>query len=283
MRPPLEGISFQVYDREGGRQRLADVITAARKVDVILVGKHRGDVRGAAVRLLLLRALGESTWSDEERAPLALSLESLDRDVQLVVDEYVRGQIAEDHFVDGARPWPAFGSDERALMELARTYRVRVLASNAPIRYVNRVARLGSASLRDLPAHAARWLPPLPIPSPSRAYAEEWRRMAGSEGEDFGAHGLDAQMLWDATMAWSIASWLDRAGQGARIMHIAGDVHVARETGIPEVLPLYAPGARTLTVVVVPVDDPGRFAVRRHEGLADVVILTSNVPVRIRR
>src|SRR5439155_26773523 len=106
--------------------------------------------------------------------PVALALEMFERDVQDVLDEYVSALIVEQHFKDASRPWKNYVQDYRPLVEFARANKLAVLASNAPRRYVNRVGRLGAASLRDIPDPSRRGLPPLPYGAASPAYTAKF-------------------------------------------------------------------------------------------------------------
>ena len=83
---------------------------------------------------------------------------------------------------------------------------------------------------------------------------------------------LDAQNLWDATMAWSIAEHMTRRA-GAKVAHMVGGFHVETGTGTPEHLVQYRPGTRMLIISVQSVDDPATFDPEEHTGLGDFVIL----------
>ena len=84
---------------------------------------------------------------------------------------------------------------------------------------------------------------------------------------------LQAQALWDATMAYTLAEHLTRH-PSALAMHVTGSFHVSRGTGTPEALRHYRPSARSLVVLVQPTDDPSSFDRSQHAGLGDFVVLT---------
>jgi len=94
------------------------------------------------------------------------------------------------------------------------------------------------------------------------------------------AHGgmeymLDAQSLWDATMAWSVVQAL-KANPGALVVHVVGAFHVEHGTGIPEQLSRYRPGAKRVIVSVRPAGDIGAFDPEEHAGLGDFVVLADD-------
>jgi len=86
-------------------------------------------------------------------------------------------------------------------------------------------------------------------------------------------HMLEAQSLWDATMAYSIADYLLRH-PGTLVVHVVGGFHVEHGTGIPEHLERYRPGTRRLIVSLHPAQDISAFDPTEMEGLGDFVILT---------
>lgn len=284
---------YRVYTGEGEPATLDDIQDAFVTTDVVFVGETHSDPTAHALHdSLLQRAYDHHLLADTTLArPVGLSLEMFERDAQPVVDEYLDGLITEDHFLASSRPWDQYESAYRPLVEFARTHDLAVLAANAPRRYVNRVSREGPEALEDLPPTAQQWLPPLPYPGPSEAYRAKWEeRMRGAMGDDHGAdagdeeahphasmmeHMLDAQALWDATMAYTIAEHLMQVPD-AFVVHITGSFHVSEGTGTPEALAHYRPSARTTSVVIQPTDDIAHFDPEQHEDLGDFVILTDS-------
>jgi uncharacterized iron-regulated protein len=175
---PVEGISFMVYDSTGQPRSFADILQAMDHVDVVLVGESHDDAVGHGVEAQLLYRAAEryGVVGDEAvmKRPVVLSLEMFERDVQYILDEYLDGLITEDQFEASARPWPRYATDYRPMVEFAKAHGIPVVAANAPRRYVNRVSRLGPASLDALSATAKQYLPPLPYPPASKAYAAQF-------------------------------------------------------------------------------------------------------------
>ena len=95
-------------------------------------------------------------------------------------------------------------------------------------------------------------------------------------------NALDSQSLWDASMAYSIASALLDA-PGSLVVHFAGGFHVETGTGIPEHLERYRPGTRKVIVAIRPHDSIQEFDHDKFAGLGDFVILTDKALPRTRR
>lgn len=289
--PVVEGETFAVFRGDGTPAGLDDLVREAGRAEVVLWGEQHGDQVGHGVQSLLLQRLyaaygppgpsphgpgaggpdagdgpgvheasnaGTSPAPTRSAAPappaarsLVLSLEMFERDVQYVVDEYLDGFITEDHFLASSRPWGGYEERYRPAVEFARAHDIPVVAANAPRRYVNRASRLGRESLAELPDRALSYLPPLPYPGASPAYRAEWDEIMGPAARHMAGSPLDAQTLWDATMAWSIARALE-ASSDPLVLHFAGSFHVQNGTGTPEALDHYRPGTRQLLVVAEP-------------------------------
>lgn len=300
---------FRVYTGEGTPASLDDVVRAMADVDAVLLGETHTDPVAHWLEAKLFRRTLEHFRVGEDEAPLrhlALSLEFFERDVQQVIDEYLAGLISERHFMDDARAAEYYEEDHRPMVELARERGVQVIASNAPRRYVNRVSRNGREALFDLPPHARRYLPPLPYPEPSEAYRAQWRELmstmtmedrcpvpdsaaaphamppsphgppGGGMPDSFMENGLQAQALWDASMAYAITTFL-HLHPGAMVFHVVGGFHVESFTGTPEIIEYYRPGTRTLVVSMEQVEDITVFDPEEFAGRGSFVILTDEV------
>jgi uncharacterized iron-regulated protein len=220
-----------------------------------------------------------------------------ERDVQTVLDEYLGGLISERHFLLSSRPWNNYETDYRPLVEYARAHRLPVIAANAPARYVSRVSSQGPESLKALPAVAVKtWLPPLPFPPASDAYAAKFNRFmqggpvvpppaapaaqaqvpnphAQASNPHGGAHLLEAQTLRDASMAYSIAEYL-KHGRDPLVVQVNGTFHSEERMGVPEQLALYRPKARAVVVTIISDDGFPDFDAARLGRLGDFVIIT---------
>lgn len=155
-----------------------------------------------------------------------------------------------------------------------------VIAANPPRRYVNRVSRLGAQSLLELDGRARGFLPPLPYADSSAEYAAKFKREMEKhrEGEkptppEPIARRLQAQTLWDAGMAYSIATFLT-SHPGRRILHVSGSFHTAERLGIVEHLARYCPGTRALVITILRDRSFPSFDSKKMSGQGDFVIVT---------
>ncbi|HEY2867219.1 MAG TPA: ChaN family lipoprotein [Pyrinomonadaceae bacterium] len=280
----LSDSMYRVYDGEGNPATLDDIVKAMAANDAVFLGEQHDDAVGHAIEAELFRRAVEK-YSTHRR--VALSMEMFERDVQVVVDEYLQGLISEPHFLLSSRPWPNYKTDYRPLVELAKEKHLDVVAANAPRRYVNMVSRNGRDSLKALSPQAKAWLAPLPYPEPSATYRAKFAAlMSGNTGDPAAMTGsanlIYSQDLWDATMGNSVANYLNK-NKGALIVQLNGSFHSENRLGTFEQLMHYRPKTKAIVVTMLYEDDFQRFDPAKHKGLGDFVILTDAKQPRSKR
>jgi uncharacterized iron-regulated protein len=276
----LPAPAFQLY-LHGGLSTLDAVVQELADADIVFVGEQHDDRNAHALEFALL----EHLYARNPR--LVLSLEMFERDVQGVLDEYLRGYITETHFLQSARPWPNYKADYRPLIEFCKEHQLPVVAANAPRRYVNIVSRKGQAALAELPKVSRGYLAPLPY---SMAIPPEYDRQLtdifGGSHEDDGKPApssqpgmpdpallKQAQGLWDATMADSIVRAL-RANRGRRVLQVNGGMHSDNGFGIAARLHALNPRLRIKIVTVRPDAVYPALPSGLAAGLADILAIT---------
>ncbi len=262
---------YQAFDATGEALPLDALLDEAVQADVVFLGEIHDDPTGHAVELAVLAGLAERA----NGRPVVLAMEMFEADVQTVLDEYLAGVVSERDFLEAARPWGNYTTDYRPLVEFARANGLRVIASNAPVRYVRAVGR--GEGLEALSPAALATLPPLPVAPASDAMAAAFSEAMG------GMHGpggpplvamTAAQNLRDASMAFRTAEALRG---GALVVHVNGGFHTAGGRGIPEHLARFAPTAQTFLVQTEPVANVDTRPV--VEAGTDGVIQTPDVLV----
>jgi uncharacterized iron-regulated protein len=263
---------YRIYRGDGTPATLDQVVAESRSAAVTFVGESHDDPVAHHLEEQILRR----SWDTS----LALSLEMFERDVQYVVDEYLAGLITEAHLISSGRAWRNYASDYRPLIEFAKEKQMTVVAANAPRRYVNRVSRLGVRSLEEIHREGRQFLPPMPYAQPSEDYAAKFERVMNEHREEGKppspesiARGLEAQGLWDASMAYSIADFLTRH-PGMRILHVNGSFHTAAHLGIVEHLSRYRPGASVVVVTILSDSSFPTFDAKTMAGQGTFVVVT---------
>jgi len=182
-------------------------------------------------------------------------MEMFERDVQPLLDRYLNGTVTEQEMLAGTRPWRNYAADYRPMVELARSRRWPVVASNVPRRLASAVARGGLDTLRTLPA-GERAFAAAEIDCPEDDY---FRRFTAEMGEHPGMtpelmRGMYlAQCVKDETMAEAIAGDLR---EGATLVHFNGAFHSDHRLGIVPRLLRRRPGTRVAVVSLVRAGGP---------------------------
>lgn len=245
------------------RQAFSDfeaMLAALKDVDVVLVGEQHGDPNTHALEAAILQGLAR------RGASVTLSLEMFERDVQLLVDRYLEGTIAEGEFVERSRPWPRYTSDYRPLVEIARAHAWPVVASNVPRTHASAVAKDGMGALDALApgdrAHVARDLE-CPFDAYFDRFAETMNRhpMPGAEKQSDEERRATteryyfAQCVKDETMAESIAREVERdARKPGPVVHYTGAFHSDFGAGTAERVRRRLPGRRIAVISMLPVE-----------------------------
>lgn len=264
--------NYRIFDATGNPANISQLIEVAGKSDVVFLGENHDD---AVAHFLQAEIFKKSHESIAGKRNVVLSLEMFERDVQIVLDEYLKDLITEKKFLDDSRPWNNYKTDYRPLVEYAKQNKLPVIAANAPRRYINMVSRGGRETLEKLSPEAKRWLSPLPYPQASEEYAKKFTALMG--GMSAANHGvskiLESQALWDATMAFSISDSLKKQ-KNALVVHLNGNFHTENRLGTAEQFLKLNPKSKILVVTMRYEDDFTKFDKVKHENLGDFVILT---------
>jgi len=239
--------------------------TSAR---VVFIGENHEDKTAHDLELEILQKLGET-----KGRTTALSLEFYDRESQTVLNEYLRDQVSLDTFLSDSKP-PGNHGEYQPLIDFCKAHSWEVLAANCPRRYTRMVGKFGRDHLQKLDGTSATTLlPPLPYDGASEAYKRNFiaiMQKMGNTNPNIPTSMLDAQSLWDATMAHSIAQGLCR---NERIVHVTGYFHIQYKLGTIEHLNKYAPNSDILTIVILPAEDLENLN-SEQMNIGDLVVLT---------
>ena len=273
--------NYRVYDGQGNPSSVEAIVKTLDGVDVVFLGEQHDDAVAHALQAeIFKRAVAQYLATRK----VALSLEMFERDVQIVVDEYLKAQISEAQFLASSRPWGNYKTDYRPLVELAKEKRLTVIAANAPRRYVNMVSRGGRETLNGLTKDAKKWIAPLPYGEPSDVYGKKFKALMGPSPE--AQMGIDkilaSQSLWDATMANSVANYLKK-NKRSLVVHLVGAFHTESRLGTVEHLLKYRKNAKALVVTMRYEDDFKTFDKTKNTGIGDFVILTDSKIPRSKR
>lgn len=269
---PQWRIEATIYDGKTGevvdRRALFDRLAAAR---VVYVAERHDSPHDHEVQLEILEAMVTRNSS------IAIGLEMVKRPFSKWLSDYVAGRIDEDTFLERSEWKNRWGFDfamYRPLFEVARTHRLRAYALNARDEITRTVAREGLDALDDYDRDA---LPDLDLD------VESHRAMVKAifDRHDMGSMSFDnfyaAQVIWDETMAYEVATALAGEDAPKQLVVFAGSGHIRYGFGIPD--RAAKRGAQPFATVL-PILEDEETSVRAlvDEGAADYLWIMRAVP-----
>lgn len=257
-------LPHRVVDATSGDEladrNLDDKLRAAR---VIYVGEEHPNPHDHAAEIEVL----ERAYAADPS--VGLGLEMLPRTYQGSLDAYVAGTLDEAGFLKAVAwdktwgyPWGLY----KPLLEFCRAHKLPAYALNAPRELAHAVAKNGLDGLT--PAEKAE----LPEMQPGPAQHRELVREAFAEhphgkfDEALFERFYAAQLVWDETMATTVAAALQAPGAPARLVVVAGEGHT-RSFAIPD---RAARRGAAPYLTVLPVLDEDEADARR-DRVADVL------------
>lgn len=248
--------NYRIYSTKLQKEvTLADIAKDMTGYDVLFFGEEHNDSVTHYLEHQMLMKMHEQFGSK-----VALSMEMFERDVQAVMDEYLADAIREKHFKKDARVWSNY-RDYRPMVEFAKTNKLDVICANAAARYTNLAGRKGQEALKELPEASMDNFAPLPYAVATGGYLEKLEAMSGhAPSKDTGKAAappampgmgdfnlITAQSLWDATMAYSIASYL-KSHKKQKVMQVNGRFHSDEGFAAATQLNNYLPKAKKLVI-----------------------------------
>ena len=208
-----------LYDIEDSFDMLMDY-------NIIFVGEEHESRVSHDAELTILKGLAKRDSN------MVLALEMFERDVQEILDAYLKREISEKEFLEQSRPWPNYLEDYRPLIEFAKKEGMPVIAANIPRRAAAAVAMANKLS-PDVMGEDRKYLPQI-LHLKSKEYYKRFASLIRELPHSTPMKGMKvnglykAQVLKDSVMAASVEPFLDR-----RTLFCCGHFHSDYHLGIP--------------------------------------------------
>ena len=263
----LTDSNYRVYSVKLNKEvSLNDIVKDMANYDVLFLGEEHND---SVTHFLEKTMLG--LLYNEYKTDVVLSMEMFERDVQPVMNEYLKGFITERYFKRDARVWSNY-RDYRPMVEFAKEKGLDVICANAAARYTSLAGRKGQQALLTLPDVSKDFIAPLPYDTATGAYYAKLTALpkhdtvvvkAKTNDKDkdktkpvdpmagMGSFNLVvAQSLWDATMAYSIAEYRRQSYENKmkKIMQVNGRFHSDEGFAVVAQLKTHSPRTRSLII-----------------------------------
>jgi uncharacterized iron-regulated protein len=272
----LHGQSAYVPERvfDSSRGQFGDfeaMLADVGRADVVFVGEQHDDANTHRLELAVLQGLAR------RRDHIILALEMFERDVQEPLDHFSMGHLTDEEFRKASRPWPAYATDYKPLVDFAIARNWPVVASNVPRSFASQVAASGLDVLQTKSPEEQKWFArDLSCPTDDDYFKRFTEAMGGhpmgtpaasSTAASTARQKLErtylAQCLKDETMAESVAgAWQAGAIGGPRplVVHVNGAFHSDFTEGTAARTVRRLPGKRIAVMSILPVEDLDKLA-----------------------
>jgi len=235
--PAENGIHVSIYSAPSGipTQTVLDFSTIIHDIQssrVVYTGETHTDYGDHLLQLQVIQALYA------ENTNIAIGMEMFPRASQPALDAYIAGEIeTEKEFIKQANYFSVWGFDYRLyrpIITFAKKHQLPIIGLNLDKKIVSQVFKKGHTdeiSDEDLASLALDR--DLDVPG-YHDRLQEVHAMHNSSphgGNNFSGF-LQAQALWDETMAESISNYI-QANPDKKMVIIAGNGHVYKDSGIP--------------------------------------------------
>lgn len=252
---------YKIFDKTGDEVSYEDMLDRLKESNIVMFGEIHDNPICHWLQYEVTKDLFET-----KKSSLVLGAEMFEADDQIIVDEYLNGQISDKSFEQEAKLWPNYKTDYKPLIEFAKTNNLDFIATNIPRRYASMVYSKGLGSLDSLTKDVYRWIAPLPITVDLelKCYKDILEKAEGHGGENLPY----AQAIKDATMAYFI---LNNYKSGNLFLHFDGAYHSDNFEGIVWYLKKDKPKSDIVTISSVEQNDLGELN-NDFYGLADFII-----------
>jgi len=256
--------AYMLFNSNGKNTNFKNLVKDAADADIIFFGEQHNNPIAHWLQL----ELTEELYSQKQEN-LVLGAEMFESDNQLILDEYLSGQIKTKNFEDEARLWNNYKTDYKPLVEFAKEKNLPFIATNIPRRYASLVNKKGFEGLDSLSNEAKKWIAPLPVNyDPEVNCYKSMIEMMGGMGGHVTENIPKAQAIKDATMAHFI---LENRSEGKTFLHYNGSYHSDDFEGIVWWLKQAKPDLNILTITTVEQDTISELS-EESFGVADYII-----------
>jgi uncharacterized iron-regulated protein len=272
--------NYKIYSVQAGKEvKLSDIAEDMKDYDVLFYGEEHND---SVTHFLESKMLEELYF--KYNSSVTLSMEMFERDVQVVMNEYLKDLVREKNFRKDARVWSNY-KDYRPMVEFAKTNKLDVVCANAPGRYASLTSRKGQTVLLQLQDEAKKFIAPLPYDTATGKYYEKLMETSHDTSSSTDTSKMKAppmppgysmvmgQSLWDATMAYSISEYLQK-NPGKKIFQVNGRFHSDEKYAIVQQLQKYSPDAKVLVISTGEDASFPNIDWNKFKHLGDYVIIT---------
>ncbi|MCC9166148.1 ChaN family lipoprotein [Pontibacter harenae] len=261
--------AYKLFNKQGKGVNYGKMLQELQKADLVLFGEQHNDPIAHWLQLEVAKDLYQVHQQN-----FAIGAEMFEADVQLVLNEYLAGQVPESNFEQEARPWPNYKTDYKPIVKYAKENKIPFVATNVPRRYAAMVSNGSLTALATVSEDAKHFIAPLPVTVDMTlsGYKNMLSLFGGStHGNTKSINIVQAQALKDATMAHFI---LLQVSSGKKMLHLNGGYHSDNFEGIGWYLKQQNPQLKIATISTVQQEDVEKLS-EEHKAKADFILVVS--------
>jgi uncharacterized iron-regulated protein len=252
-------IPFEIYNENGKAVKLKKMMQQLSSAQIILFGELHNNPICHWLQVETSKYLHSKT-------DIILGAEMFEADQQVVLNQYLEGEINAGQMDSLITLWPNYPTDYQPLVDFARENNIPFIATNIPRKYARQVYKGGFEALDSLPTDALKCIAPLPI-----QYDVElpgYKAML-EMGHGHGGENLPkAQAIKDATMAHFIVQNLV---SNSIFLHLNGTYHSDNFEGIYWYLKKVNPDFKIITISSVEQKEVHQLG-KEHLGKANFIL-----------
>ncbi|MGE4497096.1 MAG: ChaN family lipoprotein [Deferribacterales bacterium] len=254
-----DGVIYEIKNREfafrvSSAMTLEEIAAEAEGTRIVFIGEKHDEHSHHANQLAMIKLL------HEKYGRIAIGMEMFQLPFQKALDDFVEGTADERMMLKQTEYYKRWRYDYhlyKPILTYAREHGIRIIALNAPAEATKKTASEGLFSLtEDERKHTAS-----EIDYADPSYREDLKGIFDMHpSRQVFENFLEAQLLWDETMAETVADYL-RNNDGMLVV-LAGNGHIRKGYGVPERVKRRT-GLKYISIVQ---DEPA------EKGIADFVL-----------
>lgn len=239
---------------------LKEMVAKLKDYDVIFFGELHENKVLHSLEFELLKM-----FHDNIDKNIIVSMEMFEKDVQVILDNYLNDEITEEEFLANSRPWPNYQPDYKPLIEFSKLNNLPVIAANVPRRYAAMISKMGMNALDSVAVEEKKFIAKKHIVFPDEyktRFIETMKQNMTHSSKKQMKMKMDfdlfyaAQCLKDDTMAESILKY-HRMPPRRKVIHFNGDFHSGKHLGTAQKIQVMEPMLKV--AVISPLGCEGEF------------------------
>lgn len=258
--------AYVIYTANGKKTTFEKLVAASENKELILFGEFHDNPISHWLQLELTKEMHREFGSN-----LQLGFEMFEQDQQVLLSQYLQGNLTAKQFKDTMRLWPNYETDYAPIIEFAKINKLFCVASNVQRKYASLLFKKGRKALDTLSLTIKSQMAPVDfkVDTTLSQYREVFT-MGGHMGVNMGMNMVESQAFKDATMAQFIMANPGRK-EGSVHLHFNGAFHSDFHQGILWYVQQKQPDIRVLTISTVTQEDVRKLD-KEHLGRADFII-----------